>query len=160
MQNVTQTAREEYRHALVDVRRRHVLPLLQLDDHRTRTIVVAHPRRHALEALRAQRQLPLEQHAVVDEVARLQRRRRRPQRLLPRLHLRLPRLEPVVVEQRLLHHRGHAVLRRVGDEVGARSAVVDAPLSCFTAFADLGRHALRSSQTTASVCRRGYLFRR
>ena len=101
----------------------HGRPLLELHDHGVRVGRPVVPRDDAVEPPRGEGQLVLEDHPVVVELRLLEHHRRRPQRVLPRLHLVRRRVVAVVVEERGAQALGDLVVGGVLDEVGGPAGV-------------------------------------
>ena len=110
-------------HALVDRRRLAVRPLLQLDDDRSRSAVVPVAGDHRVEPAGGERELVLEEDAVVGEPAERQRVRERAQRVGPGPLLAGGGVEAVEGEERVLQVARDPVLHRAVDEVLRRPRV-------------------------------------
>lgn len=94
VQDVLLSARNKRGDAAIGTRRLYVAPLLQLDNDGRRVAFTVVPGDHAVQPLAGQRQLVLQHHAVIEELALLHDIGHAKERVLPGLHF-LPR-RPVV----------------------------------------------------------------
>lgn len=117
MQDRLRSAALGDRDALFDGRRLEVRPLLQLDNDRGRSTVVSVAGNHRIEPAGGERQLLLEQDAVIGEPTERRRFRERAQRVASGPLLARGGLEAAESQERVPQLKRDSVLHRAADEV-------------------------------------------
>jgi hypothetical protein len=122
VQDLSHGAADDGFHAVVPLTRRDFGPLLQLDQDRGRLSLRRFPKDQRVETSGARGQLHLEDNAVVTHIGVAKLRRKRGQRVLPRIELRPGRAKPIVRVKRVAELLRDPLLNGFIDELftGAR----------------------------------------